>query len=67
MACYLDTVWCDGCGVEILWSPVIMRTHDYCCENCLTGLPCECGARQDGDDDRRDRAADAVLSLGSGG
>jgi hypothetical protein len=53
MSHYLDTVWCDGCGIEILWSPVVKGKSEYCCEDCMIGLPCRCGERQEWDDERR--------------
>ncbi len=43
-----DTVFCDGCGVEILLAPVIIKLHDrleYCCEDCAQGYECKCGER----------------------
>jgi hypothetical protein len=58
MARYLDTIWCDGCGVEILWSPVLHGARDYCCEDCGRGWPCECGARQEQEDERRAQAGE---------
>ena len=62
MSRYLDTIWCDGCGAEIRWSPVIKDRREYCCDDCSNGLPCECGARQDWDDDRHDRSSDVMPS-----
>ena len=38
-----DTLFCDGCGVEILLSPVIKGHREYCCEECAQGYECECG------------------------
>jgi hypothetical protein len=64
MSRYLNTIWCDGCGAEITWSPVIKDHRDFCCDDCSSGLPCECGARQDWDDERRDRSADAMPGQG---
>jgi hypothetical protein len=54
MTRYLDTIWCDGCGAEITWSPVVYGEREYCCEDCRQGLPCECGDRQDFADERRE-------------
>jgi len=53
-----DTRWCNGCGVEILWAPLINDHRDYCCQDCLDGLPCTCGQRMDMDKGRRARSAD---------
>ncbi len=46
-----DAVWCDGCGVEILWAPVIADDRHYCCADCRDGLECDCGLRQEPDAD----------------
>lgn len=52
-------VWCDGCGVEITWAPLVkpgtgpLDKHDYCCEDCFRGLRCRCSERAEMDDDRR--------------
>jgi len=48
-----NTIWCDGCGVEITWMPVVRNQQDYCCQQCLVGIHCECDERQDVDEDRR--------------
>ena len=53
MTLHESTVWCDGCGVEILWAALIVDERHYCCENCLEGLPCTCGERQEFDEERR--------------
>jgi hypothetical protein len=38
-----ETVYCDGCGVEILLSPVVVDEKYYCCRDCADGLECDCG------------------------
>jgi hypothetical protein len=38
-----ETIYCDGCGVEILLSPVVVDEKYYCCRDCSDGLECECG------------------------
>ncbi|MFN2112027.1 MAG: hypothetical protein ACK2TT_02805 [Anaerolineales bacterium] len=43
MVRYRDTLWCDGCGVEITWKPVVKGQHSYCCMKCLHGEVCDCG------------------------
>lgn len=65
MACIEDAVFCDGCGVEITFSPVVVKdTHlglvilaqrplRYCCQACAQGLPCSCAERLELEDDRR--------------
>lgn len=50
-----ETVWCDGCGVEILWSPIEETGRDFCCEECRRGWPCECGDRLE-EEERRARS-----------
>lgn len=37
-----DNFWCDGCGEEITWVPLMSGGHHYCCQDCLDGLPCKC-------------------------
>ncbi|RPI87835.1 MAG: hypothetical protein EHM41_03480 [Chloroflexi bacterium] len=53
MARIEDAVFCDGCGVEITWSPVIVSGKDYCCADCRDGLVCYCGDRMEMEDERR--------------
>jgi hypothetical protein len=38
-----ETIWCDGCGVEILCLPIITPLGEFCCKDCSLGLPCSCG------------------------
>jgi hypothetical protein len=54
-----DTCWCDGCGVEITWGPVVANHRIYCCIECQQGRPCSCGERQELEEDRR-RSADSA-------
>ena len=49
MTRYRNTIWCDGCGVEILWVPLQAGSLHYCCEDCRAGYRCECGSQQDED------------------
>ncbi len=44
---------CDGCGVEIQIAPVVVGERLYCCQDCLEGRGCDCGARLELDDERR--------------
>ncbi len=37
-----NTIWCDGCGEEITWTPLIKEGCHYCCQKCFEGLPCKC-------------------------
>lgn len=45
-----DAVFCDGCGVEILLSPVVKAHGEYCCDDCAQGYKCECGKRTELED-----------------
>jgi hypothetical protein len=60
MAYDQQTCWCDGCGVEITWGPLLKGERTYCCEECLQGWACRCRARQELEDDRRQSNAAAV-------
>jgi len=51
MGRYQDTVWCDGCGLEILWIPLQIGSAHYCCRDCQEGMRCEC--REDLEQDDR--------------
>ncbi|HLF90461.1 MAG TPA: hypothetical protein VI451_16045 [Anaerolineales bacterium] len=51
-----QTIFCDGCGVEIFWGPVVKGNKQYCCQDCLAGRPCQCGERQEMEDDRLSRS-----------
>lgn len=48
-----DTIWCDGCGVEITWAAVDDQQFIYCCPDCHAGLPCRCGERMELEDEHR--------------
>jgi len=51
-------IWCDGCGVEIRWSPVVITGKEpmdksyYCCQDCSQGLRCRCRERMEIGEDR---------------
>jgi hypothetical protein len=36
------TIRCDGCGVEILLSPVVVGLQHFCCQDCASGMECVC-------------------------
>lgn len=42
-----DTVFCDGCGVEIPLAPVIKNEQEYCCEDCAQGYECTCAEQME--------------------
>jgi len=58
---YTNTVVCDGCGVEIFWTPVVQGEKSFCCQQCALGLPCECDFPPDEGKARQAEAA-AVLA-----
>ena len=35
--------WCQGCGVEVTWTPFIAQGRRYCCARCAGGGACQCG------------------------
>ncbi|HZS75152.1 MAG TPA: hypothetical protein VFA41_00945 [Ktedonobacteraceae bacterium] len=37
---------CANCDIDILWTPVIVRGHAYCCTGCAAGGPCSCDYSQ---------------------
>lgn len=58
-----DTIWCDGCGIELLWAPVRGNQRDYCCEDCKNGFACSCGSRMEEEDYPRSGRASAEQNL----
>lgn len=57
-----ETIWCDGCGIEILWAPLIVGKRDYCCEDCWDGRECRCAERMELEDDRRTNSSESAQS-----
>lgn len=63
MSDFTGMVYCDGCGVEFTWSPILVKRPGkaalvqkplhYCCEICAEGAPCTCAERMELDDERR--------------
>ncbi len=47
MVRYQDTLWCDGCGIEILWEPEEKSRLFFCCQECLEGNSCSCSIIED--------------------
>jgi hypothetical protein len=54
---YMNTVICDGCGVEITWAPVVVHQRTFCCRDCAEGRPCECDYLPDEMEDSRTQSA----------
>lgn len=48
------TIWCDNCGVEILWGPIVINKRYYCCQDCYEGLRCKCSERMEMEDEPRE-------------
>jgi hypothetical protein len=46
-----NSVFCDGCGVEILLAPVVQEGSLFCCKDCADGLECECSAIVEADEE----------------
>jgi len=53
-----DTIFCDGCGVEIQWVPVVKGQEVYCCLDCRDGIRCTCREIVEFEDERRGTNAD---------
>ena len=52
--------WCDGCGVEITWGPVMFDMRAYCCQDCAQGYSCACGERMEMEGESRDSGAETA-------
>jgi hypothetical protein len=48
-----EILFCDGCGGELMLSPVVKEQRKYCCEDCAEGIACRCGERMELDEQRR--------------
>ncbi|HEY9089241.1 MAG TPA: hypothetical protein VIO36_13815 [Anaerolineaceae bacterium] len=59
-----DTLWCDGCGVEILGAPVRLHHRSYCCEDCAHGRACDCADLLN-EDERRKVGQDRLVPEGN--
>lgn len=64
MALNDEMVWCDGCGVEITWGPIIVGERIHCCRDCAQNIPCRCGERLEIDDYSRSTTEAAPLETG---
>ncbi len=42
MVSFQDTLWCDGCGIEIIWEPIERDRLFFCCLKCQDGERCAC-------------------------
>ncbi len=57
MSEFEGTLRCDGCGVEISLSPIVVGQYHYCCKDCAQGLVCDCATLQDLDETEREKTA----------
>ncbi len=57
---WLETLWCDGCGIEISGPFVETPGKAYCCDDCRTGWGCACGDRLEWEQGRRLAANEAA-------
>lgn len=55
-----QTLFCDGCGAEIAWAPVMIDQRHYCCADCADDRPCTCGMQAEWEDERRNAQAMSV-------
>jgi hypothetical protein len=53
MSDFHETLWCAGCGTEILYSPYVLNRKNYCCQDCAFGYTCECSRAMEREDDYR--------------
>ena len=63
MARYKDTLWCDGCGIEITWLPTSKGPLLYCCEDCANGIRCDCDQHVE-DPEYRTVNSSSILAMG---
>ena len=53
MTWYDEMTWCEGCGAEITWGPVLVKGRTYCCRDCSQGILCACGERMEYNEEQR--------------
>jgi hypothetical protein len=63
MAWYDEMTWCDGCGVEITWGPVLTDRRTYCCRECSQDIPCACGERMELDEEQWSKGAASTFAI----
>jgi hypothetical protein len=57
------TVFCDNCGVEITWAPIVADNHHYCCQDCHDHLQCDCRPAIDWEEDDQPRVKDLSILM----
>lgn len=58
-----NTLFCDGCGVEVIWAPVVSGNRYYCCQDCRDGLECSCGERMEFEDERSGELSEQFTAI----
>jgi hypothetical protein len=44
-------LYCDGCGVEVTWTPILAVGRRFCCHLCAAGGDCGCGYAVEDDEE----------------
>jgi hypothetical protein len=44
-------MYCEGCGVEVTWTPILAGGRRYCCPLCAAGGKCGCGYAVEDDEE----------------
>jgi hypothetical protein len=47
-----EFTYCQGCGIEVTWSPHLVNNQSFCCDDCSRGIECGCATRRELDDER---------------
>ena len=55
MSDFENTIWCAGCGTEIVYLPYVIQNQDFCCQDCALGVTCQCGRALEREEDYRDQ------------
>ena len=42
-----ETLYCAGCGTEIIWSPFLLNELKFCCQDCAQSIVCKCRETMD--------------------
>lgn len=59
-----ETLYCDGCGVEIGVGAQRVGSQVYCCPVCAQGLDCSCALRFD-EEERRAGGRELAIPPGA--
>lgn len=53
MSDFENTIWCVGCGTEIIYRPFMVNDQEYCCQECALEMKCNCGRAMERAEDHR--------------